>query len=66
MTKTLSFGELGKAAKDLLRIPEKVYLEERGHELMDDDTTILVIELNPSGTKMVPAAGGGGGCCEIM
>ena len=52
-----------KASKDLLRIPERVYLEERGHQLMDDDTTILVVELNPSGVKH---DAGGGGCCEVV
>ena len=44
----------------------QVYLEERGHELMDDDTTLLVIELNPSGVKYTPPGGGGGGCCSLQ
>ena len=69
-----------QAANELLRIPEKVYIEERGHEMMDDDTTILVVELNPSGRKVEPPvfsgsidprsqpeeASGGGGCCALM
>ena len=40
----------------------QVYLEERGHELMDDDTTVLVVELNPSGVKVAPP----GGCCSVQ
>ena len=51
-----------KAAAELLKIPVKVYIEERGHEMMDDDTTILVVELNPSGIKHKAA----GGCCSLM
>lgn len=50
------------AAKKLLKIPEYQYIEVRGHDMMDDDTTILVIELNPSGVKLA----GAGGCCEVM
>ena len=40
----------------------QVYIEERGHEMMDDDTTILVIEINPSGIKHAAPAGTGCGC----
>jgi len=50
-------------AKKLLRIAEMEYIENRGHELMDDDTTIIVVELNPAGVKYTaPPAGG---CCAI-
>ena len=40
------------------------YIENRGHELMDDDTTIVCVELNPSGIPYVapPAAG----CCLVQ
>jgi len=51
-----------RAAKKLLRIAEKEYIENRGHEMMDDDTTVIVVELNPSG-KILETAGGG--CCSI-
>jgi len=54
-----------KAAKTLLGFAEKEYIEVRGHEKMDDDTTILVVELNPSGIK-VGGGDGGGGCCSVM
>ena len=55
---------IGRAARRLLRIAEDEYLTNRGHEMMDDDTTVLVVELNPSGT---PYAGGssGGACCVV-
>jgi len=56
--------DVKKATKSLLRIPEKVYIEERGHEMMDDDTTILCIELNPSGVPHKPPSSGG--CCNLM
>ena len=51
-----------KAAQHLLFVAETEYLENRGHELMDDDTTVLVVELNPSGVKFVPP----GGCCAVQ
>jgi serine/threonine protein phosphatase PrpC len=51
------------AAKDLLSLAEEEDLQTRKHDSMDDDTTILVVELNPSGMKR---AGGGGGCCSVM
>ena len=57
-------ASVDKCAKDLLRIAEKEYLEVRGHEKMDDDTTVLVIELNPSGIK--PPIASAAGCCDIM
>lgn len=57
-------ASVDKCAKDLLRIAEKEYLEVRGHEKMDDDTTVLVIELNPSGIKSPIASAAG--CCDIM
>lgn len=41
------------------------YIQNRGHEKMDDDTTILVVELNPSGIK-VGGGDAGGGCCSVM
>ena len=50
------------ACKNIMEIPEVEYLENRKHAMMDDDTTVLIIELNPGGIAP-PAAGG---CCEIM
>ena len=64
-TQMMKAATVEKAAKNLLKIPEKEYLEVRGHELMDDDTTIIVVELNPSGVQH-SAPGGGGGCCSLM
>ena len=52
------------AANRLLRVAAEEYLENRGHEFMDDDTTVMVIELNPSGVKHVPP--GGAGCCTVQ
>ena len=57
-------ASVDKCCKELLKIAEKEYLEVRGHEKMDDDTTVLVIELNPSGIK--PQIAAGGGCCSLM
>ena len=60
-------ASVDKASKELLKIAEREYLEERGHDTMDDDTTVLVIELNLSGIMHSPPAGaGGGGCCSLM
>ena len=59
-------------AKRLLGIAELEYLNKRGHEMMDDDTTVLVVELNPAGTPFVPQVAPGaadantGGCCQLM
>jgi len=60
-TKTLS-----TVAKTLLHIPEHEYLTERGHEMMDDDTTILVIELNPSAREFTPLPPQKGRDCRVM
>ena len=53
------------AAKTLLGRAETEYLENRGHEAMDDDTTILVVELNPSGVAP-PVTPESSGCCTLM
>jgi len=63
---------VGGAAKELLGLAEKEYLKVRGHEMMDDDTTVLVIELNPS--RVEPPTANltdkaetpQGGCCALM
>ena len=44
-----------------LRGSQDVYLGERGHEYMDDDTTVIVIDLVPNGEPIVPK-----GCCAIL
>ena len=59
---------VAKASDALLSRAVKEYIGNRGHDSMDDDTTILVVELNPSGVKpqLLPAPpSGGGGCCTI-
>ncbi len=48
------------AANKLLGMACKEYLEVREHDTMDDDTTILVVELNPSGIAPPRA-----GCCSV-
>lgn len=57
---------LRHAVKDKvdLKLPEG----ERNKENMHDDTTVLVVDLNPSGRSPppLPAASGGGGCCVMM
>lgn len=51
-------------AKALLKIAEREYLDVRGHDMMDDDTTVLVIELNPAGVNY--SAPQGAGCCTLQ
>ena len=45
-----------EAAVRLLGIAEEEYLDNRGHEKMDDDTTVLVVEMSPSGARHGGAA----------
>jgi serine/threonine protein phosphatase PrpC len=52
------------AALEMMAIPVGEYIGVRGHDMMDDDTTILVVELNPSGIKV--ASPSGDGCCSMM
>lgn len=61
-----------EAAEELLAAAKRVYLEDRGLELPGDDTTVLVVDLNPSKRSFVPPptteaeqADGGGGCCTV-
>lgn len=67
---------VGEAADELMAIAKDVYNRERGLELMGDDTTVMVVDINPSGAKFVappPSAGGskdagpsgGNGCCSV-
>ena len=56
------YSSVDKCATTLLGLAKTEYLENREHDKMDDDTTVLVIELNPSGIKPP----GAGGCCSIM
>ena len=55
------------AAVELLNIARGVYHGERGLEKMGDDTTILVLELNPSGSTSAaaPALKRNGSGCSI-
>ena len=46
------------------KIAEREYLDVRGHDMMDDDTTVLVIELNPAGVNY--SAPQGAGCCTLQ
>jgi serine/threonine protein phosphatase PrpC len=52
------------AAKKLLEIAEFEYIENRGHEMMDDDTTVLVVDVNATG-RPFKVASAGGGCCTL-
>ena len=51
------------ASKALLKKAVDEYIENRNHDSMDDDTTVLVVELDPSGVSPPPASGG---CCAVM
>ena len=42
---------VASASQALLAIAEREYLEVRGHDLMDDDTTAIVLELSPSASR---------------
>lgn len=58
-----------EAAEALVEEAKKVYLGERALELPGDDTTVLVVELNPSNKSYTqPGSGGGGaGCgCNVV
>ena len=45
-----------------MEIPEVEYLENRKHAMMDDDTTVLIIGLNPNGMRRPRAAGAARSC----
>ena len=54
----------------LMKRAKAVYLVNRMLKHMGDDTTVMVIDLNPSGIKFAKRGGGGeggggGGCCTI-
>jgi serine/threonine protein phosphatase PrpC len=53
------------AAELLLEIAQRVYHGERGLEKMGDDTTVLVLELNPSGMTAGSATKGAAGGCLV-
>ena len=57
-------GTCKSAATRLLGMAKNEYLGVRGHEAMDDDTTIMVIELNPMGVAHVGEASAG--CCSVL
>ena len=44
------------AADQLLQLAVDEYCGRRGHATMDDDTTVLVVELSPSGVRPNMAA----------
>ena len=50
------------AAEALLAVAKGVYQGERGLEKMGDDTTVMVVEINPSGVVGPPPKSKGGGC----
>ena len=52
------------AAERLLRVAIDEYIGRRAHATMDDDTTVLVVELNPTGVKHVPPDLMSG-CCAL-
>ena len=49
----------------MLKMAKDEYLGNRGHDMMDDDTTIICLELNPSGLEY-PYATAGGACCSLQ
>ena len=62
------------AAEALVDAAKVVYLEHRQLELPGDDTTVLVVDLNPSNLAYVEpppvgsgggGGGGGSGCCSV-
>jgi serine/threonine protein phosphatase PrpC len=53
-----------KAAEKMLKMAKDEYLGNRGHDMMDDDTTIICLELNPSGLPYPYASSGA--CCSLQ
>ena len=53
---------LRKACKD--KVDLDMPAGERTKEKMHDDTTVVVVDLNPAGREVPPL--GGGGCCAIQ
>ena len=53
-----------EAAQKLLVEAKDIYLGERAGKTMGDDTTIMVIDLNPSLLAMQQL--GGDGCCSVQ
>ena len=49
-------------AKTLIFTAESEYFDNRQHEFMDDDTTVTVVDLVPSGERVVKKSGA---CCVI-
>ena len=55
------------AADALLAIAQHEYHEVRGLEKMGDDTTVVVVDLNPGGLAYEdPIKGMGGVCCAVL
>ncbi|KAL1528347.1 hypothetical protein AB1Y20_009701 [Prymnesium parvum] len=50
-----------QCASKLIQIAEDDYLSFREHKFMDDDTTVIVVDLVPSGDPVNPQ----GGCCTL-
>jgi len=57
------------AADLLLAHAHRVYCEERGLERPGDDTTVMVVDINPTGTDFAPPPNRqeteSGGCCAV-
>ena len=62
---TRSAPTVQEAADALISAAKKVYFEQWGLQLPGDDTTVLVVELNPSGMPP-PLKPAGGGCCAVQ
>lgn len=53
------------AAELLMRRAKDEYLTKRGLAKMGDDTTVMVIDLNPSNVMFAARGGRGTGCCVV-
>ena len=59
-------SESAQAAADaLLAVAQREYHEVRGLEKMGDDTTVVVVDLNPAGLPFTEPTGGSG-CCSVQ
>ena len=52
-----------QACDELLEICRVVYMDERGLDKMGDDTTVMIVELNPSERPFEPPPAS---CCAIL
>ena len=61
------YSAVEAAADALLAVAQHEYHEVRGLEKMGDDTTVVVVDLNPGGLAYEdPIKGMGGVCCAVL